>query len=187
MKLELGNASRILKGWIGLDMQVRPGVLTMKMPEGLRRFGDNTVRYIYTSHFLEHLEYPKDAVLLVEECYRILSPRGVLRIVVPGIEKIIRAYVEDDRGFFKIQAELHPHWCTTKLEHLMYALQQDGEHQYGYDFETMTKLLSQAGFETIIQSDYNKSQFKEFRIDYGNPIDNHTRYLSLFVEAVKHD
>ena len=67
--------------------------------------------------------------------------RGALRIIVPGIERIIRAYVADDARFFTVQASMHPPECTTKLEHLMYALQQHGEHKYGYDFETMSKLL----------------------------------------------
>ena len=110
---------------------------------------------------------------------------GGLRIVVPGIEKIIRAYVLDNRAFFKIQEEMHPSGCTTKLEHLMYALQQDGEHKYGYDFETMEKLLSQAGFKSIVRSGYNKSQIEDLRIDYRARTDETGEYLSLYVDAIK--
>jgi hypothetical protein len=87
--------------------------------------------------------------------------------------------VKDDKAFFKIQEKMHPSWCTTKLDHLMYALQQGGRHKYGYDFETLSKLLSQAGFTKIVNSDYNKSQIKDLRIDYRG------ENLSLFVDAIK--
>ena len=109
----------------------------------------------------------------------------MLRIVVPGIEQIIQAYACDDKEFFNIQSTMHPEWCTTKLEHLLYALQDDGNHQYGYDFETIEKLLKQAGFSDIVQSDYNKSQFSDLRIDYRSEIDNHGKNLSLYVDAIK--
>lgn len=185
IRLNLGSGDLTLDGWINIDMCLNPKVLAMKLPRGLRRFDDNSVNYIYTSHFFEHLEYPGEASDFVKECHRILAPGGGLRIVVPGIEKIIRAYVQDNQDFFKIQKDMHPSWCTTKLEHLMYALQQDGEHKYGYDFETMEKLLSQAGFRKVIKSDYNKSQVENLNIDYRAMTDDAGEYLSLYVDAIK--
>jgi len=186
LKLHLGCGPRILDGWLNIDKKkINPQVLAMELPKGLKEFDDNSVHYIYASHFLEHLEYPKKALNFVRQCYRLLIPSGVLRIVVPGIDKIIEAYVRNDEDFFTIQETMHPSWCTTKLEHLMYALQQDGEHKYGYDFETMKKLLTQGGFSNIIKSDYNKSYIEDLRIDYRSEIDNKGEYLSLYVDAVK--
>lgn len=185
LQLNLGSGIMKRDGWINLDMHPRDGVLTMRLPEGLKRFAANCVDYIYTSHFLEHLSYPDEAGALLRESYRILKPGGVIRIIVPGIEKIIRAYADDDQAFFDIQATLHPEWCTTKLDHLMYALQQDGEHKYGYDFETLHKLLADAGFSNIFRSDFNQSEFVNLNIDNRSLKDNHGRYLSLFVEAIK--
>jgi len=157
----------------------------MKLPRGLKRFDDDSARYIYASHLLEHLEYPAEALDFAKQCHRVLKPGGALRIIVPGIEKIIGAYVRDDRAFFEIQEQMHPSWCTTKLEHLMYALQQDGKHKYGYDFETMKKLLLEAGFEKIARSDCNKSEIDDLRIDYRAWKDDKGEYLSLYVDAIK--
>jgi predicted SAM-dependent methyltransferase len=185
LRLHLGCGPRVLDGWVNIDARIRPHVLTMKLPRGLRRLGAASARYIYASHFLEHLEYPQTASALVKECHRLLVPGGVIRLVVPGIEKIIRAYVADNQAFFKIQAELHPAWCTTKLEHLMYALQLDGAHKYGYDFETLQKLLSQAGFREVLLSGYNQSTHDDLRIDYRSIQDDAGGYLSLYVEAIK--
>jgi hypothetical protein len=80
---------------------------------------------------------------------------------------------------------MHPPECTTKLEHLMYALQQGGAHKYGYDLETMSKLLARAGFGKITQSDYNASAFEELHIDYRDLRNHHGNYLSFYVDAIK--
>jgi predicted SAM-dependent methyltransferase len=185
LRLHLGCGPRLLEGWANLDAAINPAIITAKLPRGLRRFKDVSAQFIYTSHFLEHIDYPNEATEFVRQCYRILRRGGVLRIVVPSIEKIIAAYTNDDKDFFEIQATLHPDWCTTKLEHLMYALQQDGRHRYGYDFETMKKLLIMGGFTQIVQSDFNSSEFTELRIDYRGVKDNHGNHLSLFTEAIK--
>jgi predicted SAM-dependent methyltransferase len=185
LRLHLGCGPRLLDGWINLDVAINPAIVSAKLPRGLKRFDGASAQFIYTSHFLEHLEYPGEATEFVSECYRILRPGGVLRIVVPGIEKIIAAYMCDDKDFFEIQAAQHPDWCTTKLEHLMYALQQDGQHKYGYDFETMKKLLIMGGFTNIVRSDFNSNEFAELRVDYRGITDNHGNHLSLFVDAIK--
>jgi anaerobic magnesium-protoporphyrin IX monomethyl ester cyclase len=179
--LHLGCGGRLLDGWLNIDLKKIPGVIQMKLPEGLHRFEDASMRLIYASHFLEHLDYPEEALSTLKECHRLLIPDGTIRLVVPGIEKIIRAYCDNDKIFFESQKHFHPSWCTTKLEHLMYALQQDGEHKYGYDFETLKKLLSLAGFRHIIESDYNESLCNDLQIDYRG------KDTSLFVEASRID
>jgi predicted SAM-dependent methyltransferase len=185
LRLHLGCGPKILPGWINADAALSQKTLMMKLPRGLKKLENNSARYIYTSHFLEHLEYPLEALDFVRNCHRILAPEGHLRVVVPGVEKIIKAYVLNNQKFFDLQAQYHPSWCQTKLEHLMYTLQQDGEHRYGYDFETMEKLLSQAGFKTVVKSGFNQSQVEDLRIDYRAEKDDAGEYLSLYVEAIK--
>jgi predicted SAM-dependent methyltransferase len=183
--LHLGCGPRVLEGWLNADMMVRPRTLTMRLPEGLRRFDDASVKFIYASHVLEHITYPGEAKTFVNECHRILQPGGAVRVVVPGIEQIIDAYVRDDAAFFEVQRSFHPSWCTTKLEHLMYALQQDGEHKYGFDMETISKLFDAGGFRVVEKSGFNDSRFEQLRIDYRGEVDDRGNYLSLYVDAVK--
>jgi predicted SAM-dependent methyltransferase len=169
----------VLPDWINIDARYRPGVAVMHLPSGLRRFPDNSVSFVYCSHMIEHLDYPNDVNQLAGEILRILVAGGALRFVVPGIERIIRAYVADDEEFFREQKRHHPPDCTTKMENLMYALQQSGEHKYGYDFDTAQKFLRRAGFSKIVDSSFNESEFPELRVDYRG------KDLSLFVDAVK--
>ena len=179
VKLHLGSGPMVLSGWINIDARSYPGVAVMRLPSGLKRFPNNSATFVYCSHMVEYFDYPDQVHQLAIEIRRILKPGGALRFVVPGIERIIRAYVADDKEFFKEQNRHHPPNCTTKLEHLMYALQYGGEHKYGYDFETAQKFLQRAGFTKIADSAYNESEFPELRVDYRG------KDLSLFVEAVK--
>lgn len=47
---------------------------------------------VYASHLLEHM-YLDDADRLLKECYRVLKPGGVCRMVVPDLEPLIRGYL----------------------------------------------------------------------------------------------
>lgn len=57
-------------------------------------FPDKTFEVVYTSHFVEHIQKEKLDFIL-SECYRILKPNGVLRIVVPDFENIVREYIQN--------------------------------------------------------------------------------------------
>ena len=62
-------------------------------------FEDATFDGIYTSHTIEHL-HNADVERIIEDCFRILKPGGVLRVVCPSINKYFDAYDELDLGFF---------------------------------------------------------------------------------------
>ena len=55
-------------------------------------FPDQSLDAIYSSHLLEHL-YFEEAKRLLKECYRVLRPGGVLRIVVPDLRAIVLEYL----------------------------------------------------------------------------------------------
>ena len=100
LRLNLGCSPRLLAEWVNIDANIRPGVLTHASAGRLAPFYRRSAQYIYASHLLEHLAYPDSARAFVGECHRILDRGGALRLVVPGIEKIIRAYAADDQAFF---------------------------------------------------------------------------------------
>jgi predicted SAM-dependent methyltransferase len=56
-------------------------------------YGTSTVACIYAGEVWEHFEYP-DAVRLTAECYRVLSPGGVLRVCVPDGVMFWQRYLE---------------------------------------------------------------------------------------------
>ena len=79
--------------WVNLDAApATPQV----MAHDLRRpfpYPEGSFDGVYGSHVLEHLDLPAAAALL-RECQRILKPAGVIRLVVPDLEAIVRLYLQ---------------------------------------------------------------------------------------------
>jgi predicted SAM-dependent methyltransferase len=91
--LNLGCGSRYHPDWINVDIvpvdrQVRAHDLTRGIP-----LPDDSCDIVYHSHLLEHLR-PPDALQFMKECWRVLKPGGILRIAVPDLERICRAYID---------------------------------------------------------------------------------------------
>lgn len=59
-------------------------------------FADNTFDYVYSSHLIEHLAQ-QVCNRLLRECYRVLKPGGVLRIVVPDVYLAASQYIDTMR------------------------------------------------------------------------------------------
>lgn len=78
--------------WVNVDWEANSsGVRQMDLSKPLR-FENKKFEFIYTSHFIEHITY-RHAEVLLSECYRVLSPGGVIRIITPDFEKICREYL----------------------------------------------------------------------------------------------
>src|SRR5713101_2662401 len=92
LALHLGCGHRIKAGWINVDLK-RSADLTLDVRERLP-FADGVFSVIYSEHFLEHLDYPRDITNLLTECHRVLEPRGVFTFGVPDGEMVLRHYVD---------------------------------------------------------------------------------------------
>ena len=55
---------------------------------------DSTVDLIYSCHMLEHLDQ-NETKIFFNESYRILKPKGIMRIVVPDFQKLVDNYRYD--------------------------------------------------------------------------------------------
>ena len=77
--------------WVNLDYKSSKGVkranLLNKLP-----FPDSTFDAIYCSHFVEHIPLKKIDFFL-QECFRVLKPMGVLRIVMPDYLFLCKQYI----------------------------------------------------------------------------------------------
>jgi predicted SAM-dependent methyltransferase len=80
------------QGWINLDFE--PGNPAVQQADllGYLPIDDCRVSILYSSHFLEHI--PKSQVkAFLLECYRVLKPGGVIRLVLPDFEEMCREYI----------------------------------------------------------------------------------------------
>lgn len=91
--LNVGCGRRFHASWTNIDLEsVDPQVREYDITAGLP-FEDNSFDAVYHSHVLEHLD-PRDGEALLDECFRVLRPNGVLRIVVPNLERIATLYLK---------------------------------------------------------------------------------------------
>jgi len=90
--LNLGCGTRFHPKWTNVDfVSLGPGVLSVDLRAGVP-FEDETFDVVYHSHLLEH--FPKsEAANFLKECCRVLKRGGVLRVAVPDLEGIARAYL----------------------------------------------------------------------------------------------
>lgn len=90
--LNLGCGSCLHSDWINVDFKsTKREVISYDLTQGVP-FPDNSFTAVYHSHLLEHL--PKSAAEpFLRECYRVLQPGGILRVVVPDLEQIARLYL----------------------------------------------------------------------------------------------
>jgi len=80
-------------------------------------FPAGSFQAVYAAHVLEHL-VPAEAVRLLAEVRRLLAPGGIVRIVVPDLEGIARAYLESlDRASSAPSPEhrWEHRWMTVEL------------------------------------------------------------------------
>jgi predicted SAM-dependent methyltransferase len=69
---------------------IDPEIVCWNLTRGIP-FDDRTFDAVYHSHFLEHLDRAA-ALRFLGECWRVLKPGGILRIVLPDLETLVRLY-----------------------------------------------------------------------------------------------
>ena len=188
LSVNIGPGLSAKSGWENVDIFKFPGVNCIYDCRKGLPFPDGSVRCIFTEHFFEHIDYLEEAPLFLSDCYRVLQPGGVIRIIVPDVEKYMRAYCADGWEELIHVRPLRPghidvHFGSrfnTKMEVLNMVFRQYFEHKYAYDFPTLEFALRRSGFDDVQKKAFCKSLLPELCID--NP-DRGSE--SLYVEAVK--
>ena len=175
--LHLGSGGHHIDGWINVDFEIaeHPDLvvdLTSTLP-----FASESADYIHSEDFIEHVDLEAGRTFL-RECSRVLRRGGVLRLLTPDLDALIRrVYLDRERR--------HLAWCAnsfggdTPAEALNMHLRMKGDHRFVYDDELLSRELKAAGFH-VRRVRYNRSpdpflRFLDLR-DFG---------LNLFFEGVK--
>jgi predicted SAM-dependent methyltransferase len=135
-------------------------------------FPDDSAEVVYASHVLEHL-YREEGQQLIHECFRVLAPGGIIRIIVPDVKTIIREY-QGERPFGELsprERNLPPadllnerllmRWPSPSRRHFLYRIYEAWEdfhsHKWMYDEESLSDLLRSAGFVDLRSRTYADS------------------------------
>lgn len=194
VKINIGCGLSGIPGWHNLDNSptislsripvVRGLLKTPAWPRDVRRydvrrglrFADCSVQYIYSSHTFEHFTYA-ESLAIAKDCYRVLVPQGIMRVVVPDLERIIQDYMAD-----ATPKAAQTMISRLSLNHSVHDMIHPGSnHAQMFDGKALVDLLRQAGFQRTEISRFGASGIPEIaQLDLEV-----RRKESLYVEAVK--
>ncbi len=170
MKINLGCGAQVVEGWVNVDYAL--GAKIAKVPafrvvnSRLHLFNlnwddriflhdlttrfpwqDSTVEAAYSSHTLEHMSRD-DGRRFVSECFRVLRPGAVLRIVIPDLRAVVDRYLTGELVAEHFVEELGVLYessgssIKTRLAPLM-----QYPHKCMYDVQALERLLGSVGFD----------------------------------------
>ena len=176
LKVHLGCGPKVMPGWVNVDHNpdFNPDLvadLNDPFP-----FESETVDFIHSEGCLCQFDLEAGYRFLAE-CFRILKPGGVMRLLTPDLKQLVRRYIQSvDQGDNAL-VELWnrevgiPLKTNTLAEVLNIGIRN--LHQFVYDEEILTLALQQCGF-SVNQLGYQQSGSAELRgLDVRTP-DNST-------------
>ena len=139
MKLHIGGKQE-KEGWSILNIQKKDGVDYLGDISDLSQFQENSIKEIYASHVVEHIDQ-KDIKKTLKGIYRILKDDGKFYVSVPDLDILCRIFIEKDAP---IKVKYH-------VMRMMFGGQTDkfDYHYFGWNFEFMNNYLLEAGFKRI--------------------------------------
>lgn len=120
--------------------------------------------FVYTSHFLEHLER-SEALALLRDIARVMKPHATLRIVVPDLARSVTLCQDGERRL-AVDA-MSSAGAGGRL----------AQHRYMYDEAGLRELLAEAGFRKVVRCEPGQCETPDLEI-----VDTRSDE-SLFVEA----
>lgn len=145
---------------------------------------DGSVEAVYLSHVLEHLSL-STVDLFLAESLRVLKPGGAIRLVVPDMYAHARAYLEAtdelsssiDQLLWAINMGLPQERSVIRRIYNL-AMGYPSMHKQMYDFATLSALLSQFGYRSIVRCDHCRSEYlADIAVLEGKGGYDHSLYL----------
>ena len=151
-KLQIGCGRHILNGWFNTDISVKKNSVNIAFMDAAQPFPiqDQTFDYIFSEHFFEHLTYDQEKTML-NECYRILKPNGIMRIATPNIEFLIDLYLNPEKEINKSYIEFDSKRSGYPINsiYVINRFHTTWGHKIIHSPESLTILLKDAGFKNI--------------------------------------
>ena len=173
--LNIGCGDHFHDAWTNLDLFAQDDAITEHdVTKGLP-YADNSFDAIYHSHVLEHLG-PEQGRGCLAECFRVLKPGGVLRVVVPDLEQIAQLYLEMHHCAWNGDADARTNYDWMKLELLDQMVRQRpggrmGQYMSNPNIPNSDFVVSRIGneFQNCLRSD-SKSQSEASENSFGGRI-----------------
>lgn len=163
-RLHIGCGDNELRGWLNTELCPRDGQIFL---DATRRFpfAGGVFSFIYSEHMIEHIAVP-DAEAMLGECFRVLTPDGVLRLVTPNLAFLLRllepqptaevsAYIR-----YGISAHRVPPAVADGVG-LFNTYMREWGHQFIHTEQSLRTLLERAGFGEVRSCPLSESSYPE--------------------------
>lgn len=140
-----------------------------------------TADVVYSAHMLEHL-YPREARDFLTEAKRVLRPGGIIRLAMPDLEMLVRAYLQHgDANLLVEKSLLAVPECLGLSNKLRFLIAGNRHHHaWMYDGRSLCRLLTQCNFSDAVVLPAGST-----RIPDPEPLDlNERADQSVYVEAI---
>ncbi|MEL7496869.1 MAG: methyltransferase domain-containing protein [Planctomycetota bacterium] len=190
-RLNLGCGRCFHSEWTNVDLEpVDFDVIACDITNGLP-FQDQQFDAVYHSHVLEHLS-PEAGKYLLSECFRVLRPGGILRIVVPDLEQIAKLYLQAHEDAWSDEDASKANYDWMKLELLDQMVREQSGGQMGQymtreQLENESFVRSRLGDEFVLCQNHEPqpSTVKTFSARVGDSVSkfkkNMTRKLVRWI------
>lgn len=159
LMLHIGCGNVYFDGWVNLDVDSDKADIKHDLRNQLP-FEDNTVDFIFSEHFIEHLTV-NEGLRVMSDFYRVLKRNGVLRVATPDLDYLIFRYIFSWRKQDWINKYGYE-WIKTRAEMINICFREWG-HQYLYNREELERRLREVGFKKICKGRLNRSKYPELR------------------------
>ena len=146
------------------------------------KYSNNSISHIYTSHTLEHIFF-WEAEEVLKDCYRMLIPKGIIRIALPDLDAFIDQYLENrnsTQSFFDFETNLlsYPVRKPNKRDYLINVFFKH-VHKWHPNPVIIIEILNKIGFKEINLRDFQMGKFPNL-----TELENRNRF-TFYIEASK--
>ncbi len=151
-RLHVGCGDNELPGWLNTELCPRGGQIFL---DATRPFPlpDSTFASVYSEHMIEHIAAGQ-AETMLSECFRVMTPGAVIRIVTPDLAFLLRLLesppAPDVAAY--IRYSLDAHRLQAPAADGVYVFNnfvRAWGHQFIHTEATLRALMARAGFEEI--------------------------------------
>jgi predicted SAM-dependent methyltransferase len=181
-KVHYGCGTNLFMEWLNLDSLPQSFILAHKIEKSLvgeyqyesidltsrQPFPDNTFDFAFSEDFIEHISQA-DSIVFLTECFRVLKPKGVLRLSFPGLEGVLRncyTYPSSFETANNLKIEAYTQW----------------EHLHFYSREELILVAQTIGYKKVQFVSYGESEFKELR---SLDVRHEQKHMNTYVELIK--
>src|SRR5260221_1327397 len=161
-KLHVGAQSHVLEGWLNVDIYTGAGnpVAFMDATKEFP-FENNSFDYIFSEHMIEHIDL-RQGNFMLSECYRILKPKGKIRIATPDMDKLLSLNLSQGSGKNYFDDLVRPGFENQGIRiepnsgYVLNYIMHNFGHQFVYNRATLLHSLKENGF--VHDGDYDPGE-----------------------------